>query len=100
MKTETGNYSYFTTVYVGSCSIRFQKRIASIFQKHNIIIKPGKKFLTTSATKVNARKYLMQMLFINTLALQIRASLTLEKHHNKSSEELQTTTEQIKQCNI
>ena len=33
-KIETENCSYFTTVYVGSCSIRFQKRIASIFQKH------------------------------------------------------------------
>ena len=40
-KTETENYSYFTTVYVGSCSIRFQKRIASIVQKHNINIKPA-----------------------------------------------------------
>ena len=40
-KTETENYSYFTTVYVGSWSIRFQKQIASIFQKHNINIKPA-----------------------------------------------------------
>ena len=32
-------------------------------------------------------------LFINTL--QIRASPTLEKHHGKSSDELQTTAEQI-----
>ena len=38
----------------------------------------------------------MQMLFINTPALQIRASPILEKHHDKSSEELQTTAEQIK----
>ena len=47
---------------------------------------PAKKFLTTSATKANARKYLTQMLFINTPALQIRASLTLEKHHGKYSD--------------
>ena len=40
-KTEIESYSYFTTVYVGSCSIKFQKRIASIFQKHNINIKPA-----------------------------------------------------------
>ena len=57
---------------------------------------PAKKFLTTSATKANARKYLTQMLFIRTPALQIRASPTLEKHHGKSSDELQTTAEQIK----
>ena len=36
------------------------------------------------------------MLFINIPALQIRASLTLEKHHGKYSDELQTTAEQIK----
>ena len=57
---------------------------------------PAKKFLTTSATKANARKYLTQMLFINTPALQIRASLTLEKHHGKYSDELQTTAAPIK----
>ena len=56
----------------------------------------AKKFLTTSVTKVNARKYLTQILFISTPALQIRASYTLEKHHDKSSEELQTTAEQVK----
>ena len=39
---------------------------------------PQKMFLTTSATKVNGRKYLTQMLFINKPTLQIRASLTLE----------------------
>ena len=36
------------------------------------------------------------MLTINTPALQIKASLTLEKHHSKYSDELQTTAEQIK----
>ena len=40
-KTVTENYSYFTTIYQSSCSIRFQKRIASLFQKHNINIKPA-----------------------------------------------------------
>ena len=52
-KTEIESCSYFTTVYVGSCLIRFQKRTASIFQKHNIILNrptPAKNFLTTLAT--------------------------------------------------
>ena len=40
-KTEIESSSYLTTVYVGSCSIRFQKRMASIVQKHNIVIKPA-----------------------------------------------------------
>ena len=47
---------------------------------------PAKKFLTTSATKVNSQKYLTQMLFINTPAVKIRASPTLEKHHGKYSD--------------
>jgi len=66
-----------------------------LFQKHNINIKPAYtsiKFLTTSATKANARKYLTQMLFKNLPAMQIRASLTMEKYHGKYSDELQTTT--------
>ena len=40
-------------------------------------------------------EYLTQILFINTNALQIRASPILEKYHN-SSDKLQTTAEQIK----
>ena len=58
MKIDTENCSYFTTVYFGSCSIRFQNQIAFIFKKHDIFIKPAKttkKFLTTSATKLNAQ---------------------------------------------
>ena len=52
--------------------------------------------MTTSATKVNARKFLTQTLFINTPTLHIRASLTLEKHHGKFSDEIQIIVEQIK----
>ena len=40
-KTDMENWPYFTTVYVGSCSIQFEKRIASIFHKHKIVIKPA-----------------------------------------------------------
>ncbi len=40
-KADIENFAYFTTVYIGNCSLRFQKRIASIFQRHNIIIKPA-----------------------------------------------------------
>ena len=60
MKTDIENCSYFTTVYIGSCSLRFQKPIASILKKQNITLKPtytSKKFLTTSVTKVNGWKY-------------------------------------------
>ena len=59
------------------------------------IAKPVK-ILTTSATKVNAWKYLMQLLFINTPALQIRASLTLEKDHGNYFDKLLTATDHIK----
>ena len=38
-KTEIENCSFFTTLYIGSCSIRFQKKITSIFQKLSIVIK-------------------------------------------------------------
>ena len=68
-----------------------------MFQKHNIVIKPVyTSKLTTSKTKVDARKYLTQIVFIRTPALQIRASPTITKHHDKSSDKLQTTKEQIK----
>ena len=40
-KTDIENISYLTTVYVGNYSLRFQKRIVSIFLRHNIIIKPA-----------------------------------------------------------
>ena len=41
-------------------------------------------------------KCLTQMLFIDTPALQIRASPILERHQNKSSNKLQTIVKQIK----
>ena len=44
----------------------------------------------------NSQKYLTQMLFLNTLVLQIRASFTLEKHRGKYSDEIQTTAAPIK----
>ena len=47
-------------------------------------------------SKSNAQKYLTQMLFINTPALQTRASFTLEKPHYKYSDKLQTTAAPIK----
>ena len=51
-KTEIKNCYYFTTVYVGSCSTIFQKRIASIFQKQNTVIKPT----YTSKKKMNFKQ--------------------------------------------
>ena len=36
------------------------------------------------------------MLFTNAPALQMRESLTLEKHHGKSSDKIKTTAEQKK----
>ena len=49
---------------------------------------PAIKFLTTSTTKVNARKCLTEILFINT-------SPILENHQGNLYDELQTTEEQI-----
>ena len=39
--SENENFSYFTTMYVGNCSLKFHKRITSIFEKHNVVIKPA-----------------------------------------------------------
>ena len=33
-------FLYYITVYVGNCSLWFQKQIASIFQRHHLVIKP------------------------------------------------------------
>ena len=38
---EKENYFYFTTIYVGNPSLKFQNRIKSVFQKYNIEIKPA-----------------------------------------------------------
>ena len=35
----------FTTIYVGKCSLKFQKRLTSVFQKHNVAIKTEKRLL-------------------------------------------------------
>ena len=53
-KTATENCLYFTTVYVDSCSIRFQK--------HNNVIKLAYTSKKVVTTKVNARKFLTQTL--------------------------------------
>ena len=62
-KTEIEICSSFITVNVGSCSIRFQKIIASIFQKHNIVIKPlNRKFFLTKV--LMKRDFFLFYLFI------------------------------------
>ena len=75
--SEKKNFYYFTTIYVGNCSLKFQKRITTVFQKHNVTIKSAyisKKYLTTLTIKANVRKHLTRMSFISILALLIRAS--------------------------
>jgi len=90
---ENENSFYFTTIYVGNPSLKFQKHIKPVFQKYNIEIKPTpvEKYQTILTTKANARKLSMRMSSTNILVLKIRTFPTWERHPDNFCDESKTT---------